>query len=48
MKLKQPRNLREDHDLAQAQITRYIHATQRIYVRYENGDRNIPQETILL
>lgn len=47
MKLERLRNLREDHDLTQAQVAQYIHTTQRTYAHYENGDRSIPLETLI-
>lgn len=48
MKFERLRNLREDQDLTQEQIARYLHTTQRTYSHYENGDRNIPLETLAL
>lgn len=47
MKLERLRNLREDRDLTQAEIARYLHTTQRTYAHYENGDRNIPLEVLI-
>lgn len=46
MKLERLRNLREDRDLTQTQIAQYLHMTQRTYAHYENGDRNIPLDTL--
>lgn len=40
------RNLREDKDLTQTDIAKYLHVTQRAYSRYETGDRSIPIETL--
>lgn len=48
MKFERLRNLREDHDLSQAQIAQYLHMTQRTYSHYESGDRNIPVDTLIL
>lgn len=47
MKYERLRNLREDRDLTQTQIAQYLHTTQRTYSHYENGDRNIPLETLM-
>ena len=45
MKLKRIRDLREDNDLTQADIAKYV--TQRTYSRYENDDRAIPLEQLV-
>ncbi|MEE0966770.1 MAG: helix-turn-helix transcriptional regulator [Bacilli bacterium] len=42
MKLKRLKDLREDSDLTQARLAKYINITQRSYSHYENGDREIP------
>ena len=47
MKLKKLRDLREDHDLTQDQIAKHLHISQRVYSYYENGERNIPIETLI-
>ena len=36
------RDLREDHDLTQADIAAYLHVKQNTYSQYENGQRQIP------
>lgn len=36
------RDLREDHDLRQAQIARLLKTTQQVYSRYEKGQNEIP------
>lgn len=36
------RDLREDHDLTQAQVGAAIHVPQRTYAYYETGERMIP------
>ena len=36
------RDLREDHDLTQAQVAKYLHAGLTQYARYERGERAIP------
>ena len=40
------RNLREDKDLTQEDIAKYLSVSQRTYSRYENGERSIPAETL--
>ncbi len=36
------RDLREDHDLTQAQVATYLHIKQNTYSQYENGQRQLP------
>ncbi len=36
------RDLREDHDLTQADIARVLGTTQQVYSRYENGINELP------
>lgn len=36
------KDLREDHDLTQAQVGRAINVPQRTYSYYENGQRMLP------
>lgn len=48
MKLERIRNLREDNDLTQTDIANYLKVSQRTYSRYENDERAIPIETLLL
>lgn len=40
------RNLREDRDLKQQDLADYLNCSQVCYSRYENGQRDIPLETI--
>ena len=47
MKLKRIRDLREDNDLTQDEIAKYLNVTQRTYSRYENDDRAIPLEQLV-
>ena len=42
MKYKRIRDLREDHDLTQAQVGEKINVPQRTYAYYESGERMIP------
>jgi len=36
------RDLREDHDLTQAQVAQYLGTTQQVYSRYEKGENELP------
>ena len=36
------RDLREDNDLTQATIAKYLHCAQNTYHQYESGKRQIP------
>lgn len=40
------RDLREDRDLKQKDLADYLNCSQVCYSRYENGQRDIPLETI--
>ena len=46
MKYERIRNLREDKDLTQTDIAKYLHISQRTYSRYENDERSIPTEVL--
>lgn len=39
MRLK---DLREDNDLTQSEIAKYLHIKQNTYSQYENGQRQLP------
>ena len=41
------RDLREDHDLTQAEIASYLNIKQNTYSQYENGVRQIPHELLV-
>ncbi len=41
------RNLREDSDLLQKDLAKYLNCTQVCYSRYELGLRDIPTETLI-
>lgn len=41
------RNLREDNDFTQAEISQRLNISQRAYSHYENGTRNIPIEILI-
>ncbi|MBQ8371487.1 MAG: helix-turn-helix transcriptional regulator [Clostridia bacterium] len=36
------KDLREDHDLTQKQISEFLHIKQNTYSQYENGQRQLP------
>ena len=41
------RDLREDHDLTQAQVAEYLGMKQPQYFRYEQGYRDIPTDVLI-
>lgn len=41
------KNLREDNDLTQAQLAKYLNISQVAYSYYEIGKRNIPLDIII-
>ena len=41
------RELREDHDLNQADIAKLLNTTQQVYSRYEKGINEIPVKHII-
>ena len=41
------RELREDNDLTQREIARYLGTTQQVYSRYEKGENEIPVRHIV-
>ncbi len=44
MRLK---DLREDRDIKQVEIAKYLHVKQNTYSQYENGQRQIPIEALI-
>lgn len=36
------RELREDNDLTQNEVAKYLGTTQQVYSRYENGENELP------
>ena len=44
---KRIRDLREDHDLTQAQVAEYLSMKQPQYNRYERGLRDIPSDILV-
>lgn len=47
MRYRRIRDLREDHDLTQAEIADYLNISQRAYSYYESGERAIPIEALI-
>ena len=41
------RDLREDHDLTQAEVASYLNIKQNTYSQYENGIRQIPYDLLM-
>ncbi len=41
------RNLREDSDLTQTEISKKLNISQRTYSHYENGTREIPTSILI-
>lgn len=41
------RDLREDADLTQAEISRHLNISQRAYSHYESGTRDIPTNILI-
>ena len=41
------KDLREDTDLTQTELSQYLHISQRAYSHYENGTRDIPTEILI-
>lgn len=46
-KYERIRNLREDMDMTQSQVGKYLHISQRSYAHYEAGTREIPIEILI-
>ncbi len=41
------RALREDKDITQAEVARYLHCSQQVYSNYELGQRDIPTDILI-
>ena len=41
------RDLREDADMTQAQVAEYLHIKQNTYSQYENGQRQLPLDSLI-
>lgn len=46
MKYDRIRGMREDRDLTQKEIAKYLNIAARTYSGYENGTRNIPVQIV--
>ena len=42
------KDLREDNDITQREIAEYLHIKQNTYCQYENGQRQLPIECLIL
>jgi len=42
------KDLREDNDITQKTIAEYLHIKQNTYSQYENGQRQIPIDALIL
>lgn len=42
------KDLREDNDLKQLQISEYINCSQQVYSNYELGQRDIPTDILIV
>ncbi len=41
------KELREDHDLTQAQVSRYLNMSQTGYSKYETGENDVPTKILI-
>lgn len=41
------RNLREDADITQTELSKILNCSQRVYSNYERGDLDIPTEILI-
>ncbi len=44
---KRIRDLREDKDMTQVQISKILQCSQRVYINYERGDIDIPTSVLI-
>ncbi len=47
MKYRRLRDLREDKDLNQTQVARYLGMSQTGYSKYETGENDVPTEILI-
>ena len=47
MNLERIKNLREDNDLTQKELSIILHISQRAYSHYETGSREIPLDILI-
>ena len=41
------KDLREDRDLTQKELSQYLHCSQQVYSNYELGQRDIPTDILI-
>ena len=41
------KDLREDNDVTQKELAEYLHIKQNTYSQYENGQRQLPIDTLI-
>ena len=44
---KRIKDLREDHDLSQIEVSKILHVSQSTYSRYESGFLDLPSEILI-
>lgn len=44
---KRLKELREDHDLTQAQVSKFLNMSQTGYSKYETGENDIPTKILI-
>lgn len=44
---KRLKELREDHDLTQVQISKYLNMSQTGYSKYETGENDVPTKILI-
>lgn len=42
------KDLREDNDITQRELAEYLHIKQNTYSQYENGQRQLPIEVLIM
>lgn len=42
------RDLRQDNDLTQKQVAKYLNCSQQVYSNYELGQRDIPTDILIM
>ena len=48
MALSRIKELREDNDITQKELAAYLHIKQNTYSQYENGQRQLPIEFLIM
>lgn len=47
MYFRRLRDMREDHDMTQTEVAKYLKIAQTVYSRYERGFQTIPLEHLI-